>query len=83
MSWVNVDQIAEYLGLSPHTIRKLAQRGEIPYGRVGRRLIFSREDCERFARARGSAGQADVPVSEEVQKVEAAAEIADSILNAA
>jgi excisionase family DNA binding protein len=39
---LNVDQVAELLGLGRNTVYEAASRGEIPHRRVGRRLIFSR-----------------------------------------
>ncbi len=39
---LNVDQVAELLGLGKNTIYDAANRGEIPHRRIGRRLIFSR-----------------------------------------
>ena len=39
---LNVDQVAELLGLGRNTVYDAANRGEIPHRRVGRRLIFSR-----------------------------------------
>lgn len=39
---LNVDQVAELLGLARNTVYDAANRGLIPHRRVGRRLIFSR-----------------------------------------
>jgi excisionase family DNA binding protein len=39
---LNVDQVAELLGLGRNTVYEAAGRGEIPHRRIGRRLIFSR-----------------------------------------
>lgn len=39
---LNVDQVADLLGLGKNTVYEAAGRGEIPHRRVGRRLIFSR-----------------------------------------
>jgi len=39
---LNVDQVAELLGLGRNTVYDAANRGEIPHRRVGRRLIFCR-----------------------------------------
>ncbi len=39
---LNVDQVAELLGLGRNTVYDAVNRNEIPHRRVGRRLIFSR-----------------------------------------
>lgn len=39
---LNVNQVAELLGLGINTVYEAANRGEIPHRRIGRRLIFSR-----------------------------------------
>jgi len=39
---LNVEQVADLLGLGRNTIYDAAARGEIPHRRIGRRLIFSR-----------------------------------------
>ena len=39
---LNVDQVAQLLGLHPKTVYDHAGAGHIPHRRVGRRLLFSR-----------------------------------------
>jgi excisionase family DNA binding protein len=39
---LNVEQVADLLGLGRNTVYEAASRGEIPHRRIGRRLIFSR-----------------------------------------
>lgn len=39
---LNVDQVADLLGLGRNTVYDAANRGEIPHRRIGRRLLFSR-----------------------------------------
>ena len=39
---LNVEQVADLLGLGRNTVYEAANRGEIPHRRIGRRLIFSR-----------------------------------------
>ncbi|MEE9441579.1 MAG: helix-turn-helix domain-containing protein [candidate division Zixibacteria bacterium] len=42
-------QLAEYLGLSLHTIDSwVSQRREIPYVKMGRRVLFDNNDVERW-----------------------------------
>jgi len=35
--WWKVEQVAEYLQLTPETVRKMARTGELPAMKVGRR----------------------------------------------
>lgn len=39
---LNVEQVADLLGLGRNTVYDAANRGEIPHRRIGRRLLFSR-----------------------------------------
>ena len=54
MSWIDVPGIAEYLGLSVHTVWKKVERGEIPFGRAGRRLLFNVEEVDTWVRSQGT-----------------------------
>ena len=65
MKWLGVEGISARYKISPHTTYKLVQRGLIPFGRVGRKLVFNTDECDEWARLRGSAGQLDFPVGEE------------------
>jgi excisionase family DNA binding protein len=39
---LNVQQVAQLLGLNRNTVYDAANRGEIPHRRIGKRLLFSR-----------------------------------------
>ncbi len=39
---LNVDDVAELLGIGRNSVYDAANRGQIPHRRIGRRLIFSR-----------------------------------------
>jgi excisionase family DNA binding protein len=39
---LNVDQVAELLGVGRNTVYEHASKGAIPHRRIGRRLLFSR-----------------------------------------
>lgn len=39
---LNVEQVADLLGVGRNSVYEAANRGEIPHRRIGRRLIFSR-----------------------------------------
>lgn len=81
--WVGIREIAARFGLSVHTCYKLAQRGVIPCGRAGRRLVFNLAECDAWARARGSRGRVDFPAGEERAQEQQAQEIAGHILEEA
>jgi excisionase family DNA binding protein len=36
--WVSVNETADYLGMHPCTIRRLIDRGKLPYARIGRNV---------------------------------------------
>ena len=82
MSWVGVAEIAAHIGVSPHTIRKWCQRGLVPHGRAGRKLVFEKSSVESWMRQRGGAGQSDLPATDEKQRMHEASVIADEILSA-
>jgi len=47
----NVEQAGEYLGgVSPHTVRKKIQSGEVKVVRLGRRTMVSQEELDRISR---------------------------------
>lgn len=39
---MNVDQVAQYLGMHPHTVYKLCQEGEIPHSKMGKQFRFKK-----------------------------------------
>jgi len=42
--WLSRTEVAEYLGLHPHTIWKMHKEGRIPAVKIGRKLRFSLKD---------------------------------------
>ncbi len=44
----SVKEAASYLRLSPWTVRSLGWNGEIPQVKIGRRVLYDREDLNRF-----------------------------------
>jgi excisionase family DNA binding protein len=50
--FLNIDQAAHYLCISRFTVRAWVQQKKIPYYKVGRRVLFSKEDLNDFI-ARG------------------------------
>lgn len=49
--WLNVKQVAEYLGLTKPTIYDKAQRGEIPNCKRAGRLYFSKKEIDEWIRS--------------------------------
>lgn len=45
---MNVTEVASYLRVAPATVYRLAQRGLIPCGKVGRSWRFHRETIDRW-----------------------------------
>ena len=43
-----VEQAAEFLSLSPHTIRKMSDRGDLPKVKIGSRTLFDPADLRAF-----------------------------------
>lgn len=51
-NWMNVEQTAEYVGLSAYTVRRLAKEGALPAAKIGRSYRFKREDIDEYVRTR-------------------------------
>ncbi len=47
---MNVEEAAEYVGLSNFTVRRLAKNGALPAAKIGRVYRFKREDIDTFLR---------------------------------
>lgn len=47
---MNVEEAAEYVGLSAFTVRKLAKLGLVPAAKIGRAYRFKKEDIDSFMR---------------------------------
>ena len=45
---LRVEEAAKILGLSPHYIRKLADRGDLPKVKLGSRTLFDPADLRAF-----------------------------------
>lgn len=50
LPWLDIQQTADYLHLSTHTVYKLVSRGEIPFKKIGNgqkaKLIFARKKLD-------------------------------------
>lgn len=49
-SWMNVEQAAQYVGLSAYTVRRLAKDGDLPAAKIGRSYRFKRDDIDSYVR---------------------------------
>lgn len=47
---MTIDEVADYLKLPKSTVYKLAQKGELPGRKIGRRWRFSRAQLEQWLR---------------------------------
>lgn len=47
----NVEQAAAALAISPWTIRAYIRQGRIKPVRIGRRVLFEPDECQRFLKA--------------------------------
>lgn len=60
MNYLNTDQVAEILQLSPRTIEKFRLTGEGPdFHKFGRRCLYSIEDIERWTESRRRSSTSD------------------------
>lgn len=50
---VNAVDLSEYWGVGEATVYRLAANGALPCARVGRRVIFDRDEMLRFERESG------------------------------
>ena len=46
--WLNVDEAANYTGLSKDSLYKLTSAKAIPHSKPGKRLLFKREDLDAW-----------------------------------
>jgi excisionase family DNA binding protein len=44
----SVDKAAEFLSISPYTVRAYLRTGQLKPTRIGRRVLFRQEELERF-----------------------------------
>lgn len=49
---ITADEVAERLGVSLRTVRRLIEAGELPVHRIGRAVRISEDDLERFVATR-------------------------------
>lgn len=47
---MDVQEAAEYVGLSTFTVRRLAKQGALPAAKIGRAYRFKKEDIDSYLR---------------------------------
>lgn len=47
---MDVQEAANYVGLSTFTVRRLAKQGSLPAAKIGRAYRFKREDIDSYLR---------------------------------
>ena len=57
---MNVNEVAAYVRVAPATIYRLAQRGKIPCGKVGRSWRFHKDAIDRWLGANSTLPQNEV-----------------------
>jgi len=50
-AYLTTDDVADLLGRTPKAIRRMVERGQLPYRKLGRRVLFLREELEAFIEA--------------------------------
>ena len=45
---INIQDVAEYTGLSVHTLYAMVSQRRIPFVKMGRRTMFDREELDRW-----------------------------------
>jgi PTS system nitrogen regulatory IIA component len=65
---LTIEDVAQYLRVSEHTVYDWAQKGAIPAGKIGTVWRFKREELEKWVNVRLSGGAANVEFSEKNRK---------------
>jgi len=47
---MDVEEAANYVGLSTFTVRRLAKQGQLPAAKIGRAYRFKKEDIDSYLR---------------------------------
>lgn len=55
--WYTSEEAANYLELSPWTIKRYAERGLLRHEKVGRSLVFCKAELDRYRRERRPPGR--------------------------
>lgn len=55
----SVQEVGEFLGISPEAVRALVRRGKLPARRWGRRLVFLKDELQAFFESLPSANSSE------------------------
>jgi excisionase family DNA binding protein len=58
--FLTITEVATLLGRSPKAVRHLVERGQLPYRKLGRRVLFLRAELEKFVEGLPGMRAADV-----------------------
>ena len=53
--WIGVEEVAEYLGVRPSTIRDWIKKGTIPANKIGKQWKFKKSELDEWIRSGRSA----------------------------
>jgi excisionase family DNA binding protein len=59
-AYLTTDDVARLLGRTPKAIRRMVERGQLPYRKLGRRILFLRAELDEFIAALPGVRPADV-----------------------
>ena len=59
-AYLTTEDVAHLLGRTPKAIRRLVERGQLPYRKLGRRIVFLRAELDAFIEALPGVRPADV-----------------------
>jgi excisionase family DNA binding protein len=45
---MNINQAAEYLGISVSTVNRKKDEGEIPFSKIGGRVVYSKKELDKW-----------------------------------
>lgn len=54
---MDVEEAANYVGLSTFTVRRLAKHGQLPAAKIGRAYRFKKEDIDSYLRTQYTKGE--------------------------
>lgn len=54
---MDVEEAANYVGLSTFTVRRLAKHGQLPAAKIGRAYRFKKEDIDSYLRTQYNKGE--------------------------
>lgn len=68
VTWLNLDQLSNYLQTPKSTLYKLRQSGKLPGYKVGRRWLFDPEEIDTYIKGRSETGAKKAKAKNETRK---------------